>query len=86
MIGGHALPFSRGFLTPFQIEFAGRKDRDCFDALEVFRNPQVWHTCFLQFFAQLGNVDIYSAKQHERFALGLVLHANDGDGTFVSSG
>src|SRR4051812_5353933 len=75
----------RALLTSFQVKLAGRKDWDCRNALEVFWNPQVWNACFLQFFAQLRDVDIHSAKQHKRFALGFVLHAYDGDGTFVSS-
>ena len=34
-----------------QIEFTGSKDGNCFNSLYVFGNPQVWNTCFVQFFA-----------------------------------
>src|SRR5439155_12492899 len=78
--------FSSAFLAFFQIEFAGGEDRDCLDALDILWNPQVWNTCFLEFFAQLGKIDVFGTEQNERFALCLVLHTDNRDGAFISPG
>jgi hypothetical protein len=43
--------FAREFLTFFEVKFAGGEDRDGFDALNMFRNPQVWDAGFVKFFA-----------------------------------
>jgi hypothetical protein len=54
----HASP-----LALFKIELARRQDRDCFNALDLFGNPQVWHAGFVKLAAQLREIDIYRAKQ-----------------------
>ena len=42
-----------------EIEFAGGEDRDGFDALDFFWNPQIGDAGFVKFFAQLREIDIY---------------------------
>src|ERR671918_815160 len=83
---GHSSLVLRHFLASFQIEFAGSEDGDRVHALHLFWNPQIRDTGFAKFVAQLGEIDIYCAEQHKRFALGFVLHSHDGDWSFIASG
>ena len=79
------LPFGNQFLAFFEIEFPRGEHGDGFDALDVFRYPQVWDTSFVKFFTELIKIDIYRAQQDERFAFGFVLHSHDCERPFISS-
>jgi hypothetical protein len=46
----------------FEIELAGGQDRDGFDTLDLFWNPQVWDAGIVKFVAQLCKIDIYGAQ------------------------
>ncbi|PYK41222.1 MAG: hypothetical protein DME60_04380, partial [Verrucomicrobia bacterium] len=43
----------RKLIAFFEIEFAGGEDRNGFDTLDLFWNPQVWDAGIVKFAAQL---------------------------------
>src|SRR5207245_11038128 len=73
------------FVAFLQVQFPGSENWNCFNAVDLFWNPQVWNTCFLKFFAQISKVDIDCAEQHECFTFCFILHADNGEGAFVSA-
>ena len=51
-----------GLFAFFEIELAGGEDRNGFNALDLFWNPQVWDAGIVKFAAQLCKIDIYGAQ------------------------
>jgi hypothetical protein len=52
----------RDLFAFFEIELAGGEDRNGFEALDLFWNPQVWDAGIVKFAAQLCKIDIYGAQ------------------------